>query len=281
MQTTVVCVCVLTIPMLIMLLILMALSIKKKCNHLNNVPSHRQSQPNPHTTNACLVISGKLRRLRDLSMSTVSGTLHLKPGFTENPDGFVSEKNRANGADADSESCDVFSAHSLMRSNKLIGRKPLLTDNSRQTGKFPWCLFMGRLYKKGMNPGQPKRLLDEVRELMRVRRYVLRTEQSYYDWIRRYVKFHGMKCRADLASGKEKVEAFLTDLAVAAKCRLPHRIRLRRSLDASLQHHAAAPEDGRTPDDFRHLLRPPEWRSGFGCFWHAINRRDFAAVNIE
>jgi hypothetical protein len=50
-----------------------------------------------------------------------------------------------------------------------------------------------------MNPGQPKRLLDEVRDLMRVRRYALRTERAYCDWIRRYVKFHGMESRTDLA----------------------------------------------------------------------------------
>lgn len=49
---------------------------------------------------------------------------------------------------------------------------------------------------------------------MRVRRYALRTERSYCDWIRRYVKFHGMRSRAELAGGREKVEAFLTDLAV-------------------------------------------------------------------
>jgi hypothetical protein len=32
--------------------------------------------------------------------------------------------------------------------------------------------FHGLLYKSGMSSGQPKRLLDEVREVMRVRRYV-------------------------------------------------------------------------------------------------------------
>jgi hypothetical protein len=49
---------------------------------------------------------------------------------------------------------------------------------------------------------------------MRVRRYALRTERAYCDWIRRYVKFHRMKGRADLAGGKTRVEAFLTHLAV-------------------------------------------------------------------
>jgi integron integrase len=68
-----------------------------------------------------------------------------------------------------------------------------------------------------MPQGQPKKLLEQVRDLMRVRRYALRTERSYCDWIRRYVKFHGMKSREDLSDGKEKVEGFLTHLAVEGK----------------------------------------------------------------
>jgi len=50
-------------------------------------------------------------------------------------------------------------------------------------------------------PGNSGKLLDQMRDLMRVRRYALRTERSYCDWVRRYVKFHGMKCREDLNEG--------------------------------------------------------------------------------
>jgi hypothetical protein len=56
-----------------------------------------------------------------------------------------------------------------------------------------------------------------MRAVLRLHHYALRTERTYCDWVRRYVKFHGMKSRGDLAGGKEKVEAFLTDLAVAGK----------------------------------------------------------------
>jgi integron integrase len=62
--------------------------------------------------------------------------------------------------------------------------------------------------------GQSPKLLDQMRAVLRVQRYALRTERAYCDWVRRYVKFHGMKRREDLAGGKPKVEAFLTDLAV-------------------------------------------------------------------
>ena len=58
------------------------------------------------------------------------------------------------------------------------------------------------------------KLLDQMRGLMRVRRYAMRTERAYCDWVRRYVKFHRMKSREDLADGARKVEAFLTHLAV-------------------------------------------------------------------
>ena len=34
------------------------------------------------------------------------------------------------------------------------------------------------------------------------------------DWIRRYVRFHQMKSREDLQGGEEKIESFLTDLAI-------------------------------------------------------------------
>jgi hypothetical protein len=37
------------------------------------------------------------------------------------------------------------------------------------------------------------------------------------DWIKRYVEFHKMTSREDLADGERKIEAFLTDLAVRGK----------------------------------------------------------------
>jgi hypothetical protein len=39
--------------------------------------------------------------------------------------------------------------------------------------------------------GKEKKLLDEVRDVLRVGHYSLHTERAYVDWIRRYVKHHG------------------------------------------------------------------------------------------
>ena len=58
--------------------------------------------------------------------------------------------------------------------------------------------------------GRP-RLLDEVRDRMRLKHYSLRTEQAYLYWIRRYIRASGMRHPRQL-DGKV-VEAFLTRLA--------------------------------------------------------------------
>ena len=63
-------------------------------------------------------------------------------------------------------------------------------------------------------PNPKLRLMDQVREVLRVKHYAIRTEQAYCDWIRRYVRFHGMRSREELFPGADKVEVFLSDLAV-------------------------------------------------------------------
>ena len=58
------------------------------------------------------------------------------------------------------------------------------------------------------------KLLDQIRNVLRLHHYSIHTERAYLDWIRRYVHFHQMRSREDLADGERKIEAFLTDLAV-------------------------------------------------------------------
>jgi hypothetical protein len=40
-------------------------------------------------------------------------------------------------------------------------------------------------------PNPDLKLMDQVREVLRYYHYAYRTEQSYCDWILRYVRFHG------------------------------------------------------------------------------------------
>ena len=64
-------------------------------------------------------------------------------------------------------------------------------------------------------PGSPPRLLDQVREKIRLKHYSIRTEHAYVDWVKRFVLYHGRRHPRDLGLGE--VEAFLTHLAVADK----------------------------------------------------------------
>ena len=59
--------------------------------------------------------------------------------------------------------------------------------------------------------GKQKKLIDQVRDLMRLKHYSLRTERSYCDWIERYIRFHRMRHPSEM--GDAEVTAFLTHLA--------------------------------------------------------------------
>jgi integron integrase len=63
-----------------------------------------------------------------------------------------------------------------------------------------------------MDPTPPKKLLDQVRDSLRVKHYAYRTEESYVQWIRRYILFHNKRHPKDMA--EPEVQAFLTHLAV-------------------------------------------------------------------
>ncbi len=59
---------------------------------------------------------------------------------------------------------------------------------------------------------QPKRLLDQVRDALRVKHYSIRTEEAYVSWIKRYILFHDKRHPRD--TGGCEIETFLTYLAV-------------------------------------------------------------------
>ena len=61
-----------------------------------------------------------------------------------------------------------------------------------------------------MESGRPK-LLDLVRDAIRVRHYSRRTEHAYVSWIRRFIVFHGKRHPREL--GEQEVTAFLSGLA--------------------------------------------------------------------
>ena len=62
-----------------------------------------------------------------------------------------------------------------------------------------------------------KKLLEIVRDKIRVKHYSIKTEQSYLSWIKRYILYHNKK--HPLEMGKAQIEDFLTYLAVKSWCR--------------------------------------------------------------
>jgi len=62
---------------------------------------------------------------------------------------------------------------------------------------------------------KPRKLLDKVRDIMRLKHYSYRTERTYTGWIKRFILFHDKKHPGEM--GEPKVEAFLTWLAVERK----------------------------------------------------------------
>ncbi len=61
-------------------------------------------------------------------------------------------------------------------------------------------------------PRRPPKLLEQLRDRIRLRQYSLRTEHCYVQWVRRFILFHDKRHPRDL--GAAEVEAFLTHLAV-------------------------------------------------------------------
>ncbi len=66
------------------------------------------------------------------------------------------------------------------------------------------------VYLNGQRPGV--KLMDRVREALRVGQYALETEKVYVDWARKFIRYHKMKHPNEM--GALEVEQFLTYLAV-------------------------------------------------------------------
>jgi len=62
---------------------------------------------------------------------------------------------------------------------------------------------------------RPRKLLDQVRDLLRLKHYSIRTEEAYVAWIRQYILFHNTRHPKDM--GTPEIQAFLTHLAVERK----------------------------------------------------------------
>jgi integron integrase len=82
----------------------------------------------------------------------------------------------------------------------------------------------GFLSELALPAASPPRLLDQVREVIRIRHYSVRTEKAYVSWIRRFILFHNKRHPREMAGAE--VTEFLSALAI------------RRKVSASTQNQA-------------------------------------------
>lgn len=61
-------------------------------------------------------------------------------------------------------------------------------------------------------PTRPPKLMDQMRDALRVRHYSRHTEDTYCQWVKRYIYFHGVRHPGEMA--EPEINAFLTHLAV-------------------------------------------------------------------
>ena len=66
-----------------------------------------------------------------------------------------------------------------------------------------------------MSDSKKPRLLEQVRQVIRVKHYSLRTEESYVNWIKRYIFFHNKKHPIEM--GENEIGEFITHLAKIKK----------------------------------------------------------------
>ena len=106
--------------------------------------------------------------------------------------------------------------HWSVNVNNSGSAAPVADDSGKQRRPFR--------RQEAFRPNPKARLLDQCREVLRFHHLSLRTEESYIQWIRRYVVFHGKRHPKEL--GKREINGFLSHLAAE------------RSVAASTQNQA-------------------------------------------
>jgi hypothetical protein len=71
--------------------------------------------------------------------------------------------------------------------------------------------------------GKPKKLLEQVSDALRTKHYAYRTEQTYVDWIKRYIIFHKKRHPKDM--GAEEIRQFIASSPPNVKSPHPPKIK--------------------------------------------------------
>ena len=81
-----------------------------------------------------------------------------------------------------------------VRRAKNSGMHKTPVDARRHGASTPMSPLLVPQVKAGGDPSPtPPRLLDRMRQAIRVRHFAIRTEQTYVDWARRFILFHGKR----------------------------------------------------------------------------------------
>ena len=76
--------------------------------------------------------------------------------------------------------------------------------------------------------------MEQVRDVLRLKHYSLRTERSYCDWIERFIRFHQLRHPKEM--GEAEVSSFLTQPGATTKNR--DRLYRIRRVDAVLRDYS-------------------------------------------
>ncbi|MCX5854233.1 MAG: integron integrase [Deltaproteobacteria bacterium] len=111
--------------------------------------------------------------------------------------------------------------------------------------------------KPKFHPNPNLKLMDQVREVLRYHHYAYRTEQTYCQWILRYIHYFGGKTHPRLLGAKD-IEAFLSHLATEGKVSASTQRQALNALIFLYKHvldiHL---EDAITPARSKRLASPP------------------------
>lgn len=72
-------------------------------------------------------------------------------------------------------------------------------------------------------PPRPKKLLEQVQDVIALKHYSPRTGETYSHWIKRFILFHGKRHPKDM--GAPEIEQFLTHRATKASVAASRKIR--------------------------------------------------------
>jgi integron integrase len=111
--------------------------------------------------------------------------------------------------------------------------------------------------KAKFKPDPKLKLMDQVCQVLRYHHYAYRTEQTYCNWILRFIKFHGSKTHP-AQMGKTQIDAFLSHLATHGRVSAATQRQALNAIVFLYRHVLDHPiEDQLEPVKAKNRFRPP------------------------